>query len=329
MKNILKKMALVLIPVILYLCFFVAFEPNNYFGLQPGEAASSQPVARLNAYRTNPGTRLILGDSRMAHFDMAQAEAISGRAWQNLAFGGASLRETIDVANYALDSGNPVEELVIGLSFYTINGKYDTDRMRALEDTLNNPLAYVLNLEYNVNALTGFSNFLIWGRQRLAGETDLSWTQAKQESETGEWTDADYLGADGTRYPVHALLAEYPPKLMTNCTGWYVNEEMLTALEALLARCQAEGVRVTVVLPPMADNVLEEVCIPLGIDAQMQALLPRIFGWQDAYGIRVLDYEWTARPAFDQDSQFFDGFHLDTVHGLPQWAEMLFTDIDA
>ena len=328
MKNILKKMALALLPVALYLCFFVAFEPNNYFGLRPG-TGSSQPVARLNAYRSHPGSRLILGDSRLAHFDMDLVEETSGRRWQNLAFGGASLRETIDVANYALDSGNPVEELLIGLSFYTLNGKYDTDRMSSLEDTLNNPLAYVLNLEYNVNALTGFTNFLIWNGQCARGETDLTWTQAQQENETGEWTEADYLAVDGTRYEVHRLLAEYPPKLMTNCTGWYLNVEMLSALEALLARCQAEGVRVTIVMPPMADNVLEEVCIPLGIQTEMEALLPTLHSWEDQYGITLLDYEWANRPALEQDTQFFDGFHLDAVHGLPQWTKILFTDIDA
>ena len=328
MKNILKKMALVLLPVALYLCFFVAFEPNNYFGLRAG-SASSQPVARLNAYRANHGSRLILGDSRLAHFDMDLVEQASGRPWQNLAFGGASLRETIDVANYALDSGHPVDELLIGLSFYTLNGKYDTDRMNTLEDTLNNPLAYVLNLEYNVNTMTSFTNFLIWAGQRTRGETALTWAEAQQERETGDWTETDYLSADGaTRYPVHALLAEYPPKLMGNCTGWYINTDMLTALESLLARCQAEGVRVTLVLPPMADNVLEEVCIPLGIDTQMEALLPTLEGWQSQYGITLLDYEWASRPAFDQDKQFFDGFHLDTTYGLPQWTQMLFTDID-
>lgn len=327
MKHILKKMALVLLPVAFYLCFFIAFEPNNYFGLRTA-SGSSQPVARVNAYRKAPGTRLILGDSRLAHFNMDLVEQTSGRSWQNIAFGGASLRETIDLANYVLDSGNPVEEMILGLSFYTVNGKYDTDRMSALEDTLNNPLAYILNLEYNVNTLTNFTNFLIWGKQRLQGETALTWAQAQQESETGNWTEADYIGADGTQYGLHTLLAEYPPKLMGNCTGWYLNQPMLEQLEQLLARCQAAGIKVHLVLPPMADNVLTEVCQPLGIDKQMEALLPILHQWESQYGIQVLDYEWENRPDFNQDKQFFDGFHLDTTYGLPQWTELLFTHID-
>ncbi len=45
MKNILKKLALLAIPVLLWLAFFITFEPNNYFGLK-ASATSSQPVAR-------------------------------------------------------------------------------------------------------------------------------------------------------------------------------------------------------------------------------------------------------------------------------------------
>ena len=43
MKNILKKLALLMIPVLLWFAFFVAFEPNNYFGLK-ASASSSQPA---------------------------------------------------------------------------------------------------------------------------------------------------------------------------------------------------------------------------------------------------------------------------------------------
>ncbi len=42
MKNILKKLALLCIPVVVWFVFFAAFEPNNYFGLK-ASATSSQP----------------------------------------------------------------------------------------------------------------------------------------------------------------------------------------------------------------------------------------------------------------------------------------------
>lgn len=326
MKNICKKLALLFLPVALYLCFFVAFEPNNYFGLRH-TSGSTQPIARLRAYQQTPGENLFLGDSRLAHLDMAQVSELTGQSWQNLAFGGASLRECIDLADYVLQNGSHTRRIVLGLSFYTVNGKYDTDRLSALEDTLNNPLAYIFNLEYNVNTLTNFTNFLIWAKQRAGGVTTQSWAEAQQENETGTWSEADYLAPDGTRYPVHALLAEYPPKLIANCEGWYANEAMLEELEALAVRCAAQGVQLTLVLPPMAGNVRREICDVYGITEGMQPILTRLAAWQAAYGVAVLDYEWQNQPVFDEDKQFFDGFHLDTVHGLPQWTAQLCNDL--
>ena len=187
MKNILKKLALLAIPVLLWLAFFIAFEPNNYFGLK-ASATSSQPVARVRAYQQDPGTNLILGDSRLAHLDMGLVDSLSGQSWQNLAFGGASLKETLDLADYLLDSGHDADTLLVEVSFYTLNAGYNTDRFATLEETLNNPLAYCFNLEYNVNALTV-------AMDTLRGTPDTI--------ESGDWVAADYLADDGTVLPLH------------------------------------------------------------------------------------------------------------------------------
>lgn len=327
MKNVLKKLALLAIPVVLYLAFFITFEPNNYFGLyapQPG-GGSTAPIARIRAFTENPGSRLILGDSRLAHFDLSVAQAASGKQWQNLAFGGASLRETLDLAEFALETTPDIEEILFGVSFYTFNSSYDTDRMSALESTLRNPLAYIFNLEYNVNALTGFSNWAAWLRRRAAGETSFTWAESKLEHETGDWAyPADYTSpSTGEVYPVHTKLARYPATIYPVCENWRVNEEQLARLCDFAALCQARGIALTLVLPPMSDNVLEEVCRPLGIDTAMQPVLQTL----NACGARVLDYEWAARPDFDDDRQFFDGFHLDTSYGLPQFTEQLFSEL--
>ena len=41
MKNILKKMALLAIPVVLWFAFFVAFEPNNYLDVYKRQRLAS------------------------------------------------------------------------------------------------------------------------------------------------------------------------------------------------------------------------------------------------------------------------------------------------
>lgn len=312
MKSILRRLALLLAPVYVWLALFIAFEPNNYFGLKSA-ATSSQPVARVRAYQQEPGQNLILGDSRFAHFDMALVEELSGRAWQNLAFGGASLKETLDLADYVLDSGNGVQSLLVEVSFYTLNTHYNTDRFAALEDTLSNPLAYCLNLEYNVNALTVMMD-------TIKGTPDTI--------ESGDWVAADYFDADGSPIPLHQRLYEYPVLITPKCENWALNAEQFARLETLAARCQAEAVQLAVVLPPMADNVRTEVCQPYGIeDAMRGEVLPQLRAWSEQYGFVLLDYEWGGSCITDDDTQFFDGFHLDEKYGLPDWTQQLFADL--
>ena len=83
MRDILKKLALLALPVAAYFCVFAAFEPNNYFGLK-ASTSSEAPVARLKSYAADPGERIIVGDSRLAHFDMERwkpSAAAPGRIW--------------------------------------------------------------------------------------------------------------------------------------------------------------------------------------------------------------------------------------------------------
>ena len=244
---------------------------------------------------------------------MARVEQVSGKAWQNLAFGGASLKETLDLADYVLDSGNRVDSLLVEVSFYTLNAGYNTDRFQALEETLNNPLAYCLNLEYNVNALTV-------AMDTLKGTPDTI--------ESGDWTAADYLADDGTTLPLHRKLYDYPAIITPKCRSWTLNEAQLTRLAELAARCQNEGIALTIVLPPMAENVRTEVCNPFGITEAMQdEVLPELHAIAAETGCTLLDYEWNGSCITDDDTQFFDGFHLDEKYGLPDWTEELFTDI--
>ena len=314
MKNILKKLALLAIPVAVWLAVFIAFEPNNYFGLKDS-AGSSQPVARVRAYQQDPGRSLILGDSRLAHFDMELVAEASGMEWQNLSFGGASLKETLDLAGYVLDSGHPVDTLLVEVSFYTLNEHYNTDRFSQLEETLENPLAYCLNLEYNVNALTVLMD-------TIRGTPDTI--------ESGDWVASDYLADDGTVLPLHRKLYDYPATITPRCENWTLNGEQFARLRTLAAACKARGVRLVVVLPPMAQNVRTEVCDVFGITEAMEnEVLPALRAWSAEDGFTLLDYEWGGSCISDDDTQFFDGFHLDERYGLPDWTVQLFSDLSA
>ena len=242
------------------------------------------------------------------------AEA-SGMEWQNLSFGGASLKETLDLAGYVLDSGHPVDTLLVEVSFYTLNEHYNTDRFSQLEETLENPLAYCLNLEYNVNALTVLMD-------TIRGTPDTI--------ESGDWAASDYLADDGTVLPLHRKLYDYPATITPRCENWTLNGEQFARLRTLAAACKARGVRLAVVLPPMAQNVRTEVCDVFGITGAMEnEVLPALRAWSAEDGFTLLDYEWGGSCITDDDTQFFDGFHLDERYGLPDWTVQLFSDLSA
>ena len=82
----------------------------------------------------------------------------------------------------------------------------------------------------------------------------------------------------------------------------------------------------TVVLPPMAGNVAA-LCAEYGIDAAMRPVLDTLHAWAGEYGFALLDYEWGGSCIENDDTQFFDGFHLDEKYGLPDWTRQLFTEL--
>jgi hypothetical protein len=89
-------------------------------------------------------------------------------------------------------------------------------------------------------------------------------------------------------------------------------------IETLTAR----GMRFVVVLPPTHPCMMEYAIKPYGIYGPMVDMVEQLKG-TDAL---VLDYEITDPPNF-RDDQYFDGFHLDSERGLPEWTKMLFAAI--
>lgn len=362
MRKLLLRLALALLPVALYLAVFIAFEPNNYFGLRKSGGGNS-PIAKLRAYEAAPQNAVILGDSRMAHFDMALVAKSAGRPFANVAYGGASLEESIDAVYYLYKQNPQLDAVVLGLSFYTLNAAYrPANRMKTVETQLKNPAAYVFNLEYNLNTLTILAD-TVRGRAGV------------EAKETAEHTEIEYVDETGAALPVRNNLIDYAATLYANCaakgtallparayqpsaakanngnaTGamapataqlanprevlhamqtatpadskFALNEDAFAELEKMAAFCAEKGVALTLVLPPMHASVRDLVCVPLGIDKAMQPALQRLA----KTGARVLDYEWANPPAYT-DAQYYDGFHLDERYGLPMWTETLFSSL--
>ena len=59
----------------------------------------------------------------------------------------------------------------------------------------------------------------------------------------------------------------------------------------------------------------------------MRPVLDTLHAWAGEYGFALLDYEWGGSCIENDDTQFFDGFHLDEKYGLPDWTRQLFTEL--
>ncbi|MDD3428622.1 MAG: hypothetical protein PHG02_01285 [Oscillospiraceae bacterium] len=308
--KLVKKLALLFLPVALYFTVFVAFEPYNYFGIKRF-ANESGVIYRVRSYRRNPQSAIILGDSRMAHFDMDLVQQVSGRQFANLSFGGAALGESIDMFYFAKEEaekqGIKLDTVYMGVSFYTLRGSYNINRMQSIETILNNPLAYMLNFDYNVDMLTMILPTL---------RGDYTGT----EQETAVWTEADYKDETGALLPYRKQLTEYAQTaLVPACQNYTLNTQQLQRLVEMAEYCAQNQIALTFVFPPMDESVWNLVVQPLGIAPQLEKAVEVL----NATPARVLDYE-TTLDAELTERQFYDGFHIDTVYGLPQFTKLLF-----
>ncbi|MEG0804361.1 MAG: hypothetical protein RSF90_05345, partial [Pygmaiobacter sp.] len=153
MKKILSRLALLLVPFILYAGFFFYFEPYDYFGLKGGTVNEDSMLVRVKEYLDHPADCILLGDSRMAHFDIDEVSRLTGKRTANLAFGGASLNESIALFQTALEANPALETCYFEVSFYNLRRGDERNRTDAIKTLLKNPFAYFFNFNFNMDML--------------------------------------------------------------------------------------------------------------------------------------------------------------------------------
>lgn len=312
MKKTLRNIAILLLPILVYYGIFLVFEPNNYFGLKPA-ATGTDIMATLRQYQRQPQNHIILGDSRLAKLDESLVEDITGNTYQNLAFGGASLAEQLDVLDWVMEQNPDLEQVVFGLSFYTLNKGYSHNRNIIM--ALQNPLVYLTNLGYNINMLTNIYDHL--SPNRMVGDADETMDPAAYEYVPYVYEE------NGAEYILRKTIAEHLAGLALKTHNWQLDEEEFARLLETIQLCEEKGIRFVLVLPPAHSDVLVHIVQRYGIDEVMPGVLARLA----ESGAVVIDYEFGHRDAL-RDDQFYDGFHLDTQRGLTAFCEMLFCEIE-
>lgn len=306
MKKLLPKLALLALPFLLYAVLFFVFEPYDYFGFKGGAANEDSMLTRVKSYLAAPTDAVILGDSRMAHFDMALVDEVSGEPFKNLAFGGASLSESIDLFDLALQANPNLTTCYFEVSFYSLRTGDARNRTGAIKKVIENPFAYLFNFNFNADMLDELL-------ARLRG------IQTGATRDEGKWTDADYLDENGAPLPYRKNLIAYADTIYGQCENYTVNEQNLAALVKIGETCREKGIRLVFVFPPVDASITDLVIHPLGIEDD----LARIKSTLAATGAELRDFEYEPEALFT-DQQFYDGFHLDVVRGLPDYTRILF-----
>ncbi|MBR6608663.1 MAG: hypothetical protein IKK99_00430 [Oscillospiraceae bacterium] len=305
MTKLLKKLALVMLPVVIYFAIFIYFEPYNYFGLKHNEYVSDSAIVRVRNFLRDPADVIILGDSRMAHFDIDLVESIVGEDVGQLAFGGASINESMDLLEYALKTNPDIHTVYFGASFYTLNRNYYKDRMSQIETIATNPLAYMLNFNYNMEMLNEIRYF-------IRGEENV------HKRDEGVWTEKDYFHEDGTPRKYRKNLQEFADKLYNVCYGYEYDRADVDRYIELAKMCRDRGITLYTVLPPLDDSMIDIVVHPLGLEQYIEKFISQVEDYTT-----ILNFEYNETNIFTQD-EFYDGLHLDVVRGMPRYTQMLF-----
>lgn len=306
MKKILLRLSILLLPFLLYAVFFFWFEPYDYFGLKGGAANEDSMLTRVKSYMSEPADAILLGDSRMAHFDMEQVESLTGKKVKNLSFGGASLNETIDLFNLALDENPNLNTCYFEVSFYSLRTGDARNRTGAIKTIIENPFAYLFNFNFTADMLEQV-------KYKLQG------VEVGATRDEGHWTEKDYLDENGEALPYRQNLIDYAATIYAQCENYQINQDNFEAILQIAKTCSERGIRLIFVFPPVDEAMTELVIKPLGIEedlAQIKAALV-------ATGAEIRDFEYEPEVSFTEE-QFYDGFHLDVVRGLPQYTEILF-----
>jgi len=149
-QRFLKKLVLFVLPFLVYGATVLIVDPYRLFTLTAlFSQETKREIARPNNYALwtvldfdrAPGPNILLGDSKAEKLDPKEIGRVSGIEIRNLAMGGASSVEIINLFWYAARRVTP-RNAWIGLNFENLNRFVKRDRVKAAEAVHSNFLLY-------------------------------------------------------------------------------------------------------------------------------------------------------------------------------------------
>ncbi|MBC8530267.1 hypothetical protein [Gehongia tenuis] len=278
MKKIVVKLLIFFMPVFLWISLFTSLDPydywnffNDYRGFEEGIVT---PLPRMRKYLNSDTSTLLLGDSRTAYVWRQMKTLGVDDEYANLAFGGASLKESIDLFWFAAEKRKP-ERVIFQISFYTMNSAYALDRVPQVVDQAENVFQYYLNFDHNRLA---FNNLKQWVAPiKVEPEPELPRAERRAK-------ELEYVSVP--------------------CADYSINEEMLNGLIEIAQYCNNEGIELYFITPPMHRDFWDQIVDRYELQDELDYYKAKLSQYAPIY-----DMEWRSDIIDSED--FTDGMHFD------------------
>ena len=315
MKRFIKKFLLFCVPFVLALGFFFAFEIYDYWCVKGDCAYLSRGIHSLREVELTKPDKIILGDSRMANFNTDYIKEISGEDWCMMAYGGATLNESIEQFWYAVEH-TELKEVVFGVNFYTMNDNHlAADRFPAAKEIAEHPLKYVMNFRYWMDAVYRFWNNISNAIYDATGWEAFYVFVDDPSSLEQDVRPPEEVNEEGYRVD----LFNYSALIYNQCLEYKGSVEYLFRLQEIVDYCDSNDIQITFVIPASNRTLWDKVIYPLGLDFYIDIYKDTLKSMAD-----VIDMEFYNDYA-KNDDYFLDGFHFVLEEKL-HLARIVFAD---
>ena len=303
MKRLLKKLLIFCIPFVLLIAFFFAFEPYDYWNLKGDEWYMSRSISSMRELILEDPENIILGDSRMANLNTDYIEEISGEKYTNMAYGGATLHENLEQFWYAVNHTKNLKKVVIGISYYTLDGNMYSTRMDEVIEKVENPLLFMSDFGYWVDAFQNAKNKTVDLWADITGNE-----HAKVHLDDPSTQDDPALTSEQTPEGYREDLFDYAHAILGNIVshgysltgdGMYIDR-----LVEIAEYCDKHDIELILVMAPCNRAIWDIVIYPNKLDSTIEYYKNALKSVATVY-----DTEFYNDFAMDDDN-FIDGHHL-------------------
>ena len=298
------------------------FNPDDYFGNR--NAPTRDVLSSMTDFKRNPSPYIILGDSRMNAIswgNLRYFNEVAGERYANLAFGGASQNESIDMFWWS-NSIIPLKKVYLGVSFYDIQENNFNDRLKGNIELINKPWRYVYNYKTLAASL---ENIKLPSRPEKASpavpEEDII-TETTVSADTV--SSAGVSALSGTNAEQKPDFVGYADNIYAKCVegrGYEVSALNMKRLKGIADYCRENEIELIIVTPPYHVSIDELVLRPLGLNDQIAAYKEELARYAELRNMEFLnDFSY-------DDSNFIDGFHL-SEQAMPRYINAIISGND-